>query len=48
LKRFVCGLVQLGWIEGGNAQMEQRWIDGDAERALSLAEELVASMEEVA
>jgi putative ABC transport system substrate-binding protein len=42
LGAFVKGLQQLGWIEGRNVRIDQRWGAGDAERARKHAAELVA------
>jgi putative ABC transport system substrate-binding protein len=42
LGAFLKGLQQLGWIEGRNVQIDQRWGAGDAERARKYAAELVA------
>jgi putative ABC transport system substrate-binding protein len=42
LGAFVKGLQQLGWIEGRNVRIDQRWGAGDAERARKYAAELVA------
>jgi putative ABC transport system substrate-binding protein len=39
---FRQGLQQLGWIEGGNVQVEYRWSGADPERIHSHAAELVA------
>ncbi|MDO8397780.1 MAG: ABC transporter substrate-binding protein [Bradyrhizobium sp.] len=39
---FLEGLHQLGWIDGGNIQIEYRWAVGDAERTRRDAAELVA------
>jgi putative ABC transport system substrate-binding protein len=42
LEAFLKGLQQLGWIEGRNVRIDQRWGAGDAERARKYAAELVA------
>ncbi|CAN0394079.1 unnamed protein product, partial [Phaeothamnion confervicola] len=42
IRAFLEGLQQLGWIDGGNVQIEYRWAVGDAERTRSAAAELVA------
>jgi ABC-type uncharacterized transport system substrate-binding protein len=42
LGAFLKGLEQLGWIEGRNVRIDQRWGAGDAERARKYAAELVA------
>src|SRR5262245_15059862 len=39
---FVDRLQQLGWTNGGNAQIDIRWGGGNAERIRKYAEELVA------
>ena len=39
---FVRGLQQLGWTDGRNVQIEQRWGSGDAEHIRKYAAELVA------
>ena len=38
---FIERLAQLGWIDGRNLQVEQRWTDANAERTPTLAKELV-------
>jgi putative ABC transport system substrate-binding protein len=38
---FIERLAQLGWIDGRNLQVEQRWTDANAERTPALAKELV-------
>ncbi|MGP0083242.1 MAG: ABC transporter substrate-binding protein [Steroidobacteraceae bacterium] len=40
-------LAQLGWIDGRNARIEERWTDADSKRASALATELIASQPEV-
>jgi putative ABC transport system substrate-binding protein len=42
MKAFTERLVQLGWIEGRNIQIERRWAKGNAEQTRKLAAELVA------
>ena len=42
LAAFLNGLRQMGWIEGRNVRIDQRWGAGDAERARKYAAELVA------
>ena len=42
LAAFKEGLAALGWKEGANLTMEERWAEGQRERLLPLAEELVA------
>jgi len=37
LAAFIERLAQLGWIDGRNLQLEQRWTDANAERTPSLA-----------
>jgi putative tryptophan/tyrosine transport system substrate-binding protein len=39
---FVEELARLGWVDGRNAQIEERWTDADRERASAFATELVA------
>jgi putative ABC transport system substrate-binding protein len=39
---FLQRLQQLGWIEGRNLRVEQRWTGGDADRIRKYAAELVA------
>src|SRR5215467_14011052 len=34
-------LRRLGWVEGQNLRIEQRWVAGDPDRASTLARELV-------
>ena len=41
-KAFTQGLQNLGWIEGGNVQIEARWAGDDADRTRRYAAELVA------
>ena len=40
-------LAQLGWIDGRNARIEERWTDADSKRASAFATELIASQPEV-
>ena len=47
LASFVQGLRKLGWIEGQTLGIEVRWNPGDAERARSLAGELLRLSPEV-
>jgi putative tryptophan/tyrosine transport system substrate-binding protein len=47
LGAFLKGLGQLGWIDGRNVQVDQRWGAGDLERARTHAAELVALGPEV-
>jgi putative tryptophan/tyrosine transport system substrate-binding protein len=42
LGAFLAGLQQLGWTDGRNVRIDQRWGAGDAERARKYAAELVA------
>jgi putative ABC transport system substrate-binding protein len=42
LGAFLEGLQQLGWTDGRNVRIDQRWGAGDAERARKYAAELVA------
>jgi putative ABC transport system substrate-binding protein len=44
---FRRGLADLGWVEGRNVEIEQRWIAGDSGRADRDAEELVARAPDV-
>jgi putative tryptophan/tyrosine transport system substrate-binding protein len=39
---FVQELARLGWVDGHNARIEQRWTNADVKRASTLATELVA------
>src|SRR6516162_1218685 len=41
LTAFRQGLMELGWIEGRNIDIELRWPGGDVERAQAFAKELV-------
>ena len=47
LAAFIEELARLGWIDGRNARIEQRWTDADSKRASAFATELVASQPEV-
>jgi putative ABC transport system substrate-binding protein len=38
---FVQELARLGWANGGNVRIEQRWTNADVDRARRLAKELV-------
>jgi putative tryptophan/tyrosine transport system substrate-binding protein len=42
LTAFVQGLARLGWMDGVNVLIEQRWTNADIERAQPMAKELVA------
>ncbi len=44
---FVEELARLGWKSGGNVQFEQRWTNGDANRASAFAMELVGLQPDV-
>jgi putative tryptophan/tyrosine transport system substrate-binding protein len=44
---FVEELARLGWVDGHNARIEERWTDADRERANAFATELVAWRAEV-
>jgi putative tryptophan/tyrosine transport system substrate-binding protein len=44
---FVQELARLGWVDGHNARIEQRWTNADVKRASSLATELVALQPDV-
>jgi putative tryptophan/tyrosine transport system substrate-binding protein len=39
---FTEELARLGWVDGRNAQIEERWTEADGERASAFATELVA------
>jgi putative tryptophan/tyrosine transport system substrate-binding protein len=41
IKLFVDRLAQLGWVDGQNARVDQRWGNGEVERMRSFAKELV-------
>ena len=47
LAAFKAALVQLGWIDGGNIQIEYRFAEADAERMHAIAKELVALQPDV-
>ena len=47
LAAFVQELARLGWVDGRNARIEQRWTNGDMNRASAFAKELVASPPDV-
>jgi putative tryptophan/tyrosine transport system substrate-binding protein len=47
LSGFVRGLVELGWTDGRNMQMNIRWAAGDLNRMRTLAKELVDLQSEV-
>jgi putative ABC transport system substrate-binding protein len=44
---FVQELARLGWIDGRNVRIEQRWTNADMKRASAFAKELVASQPDV-
>jgi putative tryptophan/tyrosine transport system substrate-binding protein len=44
---FVEELARLGWADGRNARFEQRWTNGDINRASAFATELVAAQPDV-
>jgi putative ABC transport system substrate-binding protein len=44
---FIERLAQLGWVRGGNAQIELRWTGANPERARIFAKELVALQPDV-
>jgi len=44
---FVEELARLGWADGRNARFEQRWTNGDINRASAFAAELVAAQPDV-
>src|SRR5271170_5039541 len=41
LSAFAQELARLGWSIGSNARIEQRWTNGDVDRARAFARELV-------
>jgi putative ABC transport system substrate-binding protein len=47
LAAFVQRLAQLGWLVGRNVRIEQRWTDGDVDRTLAFAKELVSQQPDV-
>jgi putative ABC transport system substrate-binding protein len=47
LAAFIEELAQLGWIEGRNTQVEQRWAGADRKHMEAFATELVASQADV-
>jgi putative tryptophan/tyrosine transport system substrate-binding protein len=46
-RAFVQELARLGWIDGSNLHIEQRWTNADVNRASAFAKELVASQPDV-
>jgi putative tryptophan/tyrosine transport system substrate-binding protein len=44
---FVEQMARLGWADGRNARFEQRWTNGDVNRASAFATELVAAQPDV-
>jgi putative tryptophan/tyrosine transport system substrate-binding protein len=44
---LIQGLAQAGWAEGRNVRFDVRWTNGDAERAHTLAKELVTLQPDV-
>jgi putative ABC transport system substrate-binding protein len=44
---FFKELARLGWIDSGNAQIEQRWTNADVNRTNAFAKELVAAQPDV-
>ena len=44
---FVQELARLGWIDGGNVRIEQRWTNADLNRTIAFAKELVATQPDV-
>jgi putative tryptophan/tyrosine transport system substrate-binding protein len=44
---FVEELAKLGWIDGSNAQIEQRWTNADIKLANALAKELLTTLPDV-
>jgi putative tryptophan/tyrosine transport system substrate-binding protein len=47
MRRIPAGAPQLGWTDGCNVRIEDRWGEGDIERTRRCAEELVALAAEV-
>jgi putative ABC transport system substrate-binding protein len=47
LAAFIEELSRLGWVDGRNARIEQRWTEADSQRVKAFATELVASQAEV-
>jgi putative tryptophan/tyrosine transport system substrate-binding protein len=41
LDAFIKELARLGWVDGRNVRIEQRWTNADPDRTASLAEELI-------
>jgi len=44
---FIEELARLGWVEGRNLQIHQRWGNDDLERTRALAKELIALQSDV-
>jgi putative ABC transport system substrate-binding protein len=44
---FVQELARLGWIDGGNVRIEQRWTNADRNRTSAFAKELLATQPDV-
>ena len=44
---FVKELARLGWTDGRNVRFEQRWTNGDPNRASAFATELIGSQPDV-
>jgi putative ABC transport system substrate-binding protein len=47
LRTFIAGLAQLGWQDGVNLRVEERWTEGSIDGARLLAKELVALQPDV-
>jgi putative ABC transport system substrate-binding protein len=41
LDAFIQELAHLGWVDGRNVRIEQRWTNADRDRTAQLAEELI-------
>jgi putative ABC transport system substrate-binding protein len=47
LDSFIQELARLGWVDGRNVRIEQRWTNADLDRTASLAKELIELKPEV-
>jgi putative ABC transport system substrate-binding protein len=47
LDAFIQELARLGWVDGRNVRIEQRWTNADLDRTASLAKELIELKPEV-
>jgi len=47
LDAFIQELAHLGWVDGRNVRIEQRWTNADPDRTASLAKELIEFKPEV-